>query len=170
MQALKQDAKMRRDMKRKFAVLLVAVLRILEDKVNVNLRMLEIYIRQSPLSDNDIIEFQEDDIEELRGARSVSHVFSIICKYISFDSYLLLEDVVEQFGNDEAKDMMQQYIRELEKFHHNAACPREVPNHTHEHHNSCSNHVGTILQLYHHTRCTIHIILYRATWGYIHAH
>ena len=66
------------------------------------MQKLSVYIRKAK-------KLRHEDADNLKNPVSVSHIFSIIVSYIEYDNYYLLQCVVERFGNEKAKRLMQNY-------------------------------------------------------------
>ena len=69
----------------------------------------------------------DDDKQKIREAETLSDVFIILCEYVSFLNYHIIESIVNKHGSANAHKMLQDYIQAFNSF-----CQRsifEVPEH-----------------------------------------
>ena len=71
----------------------------------------------------------EERIEELKSANSIYDVFFILCGYMSFFSYHIIDYIICKFGTQEDKKNLQNYTTKLDKYSRRSVfeCPSYSP-------------------------------------------
>ena len=63
----------------------------------------------------------KDEIEKLETAKAISELFYALHPFKSFFHYEVIESIVKQFGNDDDRQLMEEYVSKFNKF-----CKRSV--------------------------------------------
>ena len=63
----------------------------------------------------------EEDKKEIKRAKTLSDIFIILCEYISFFNYHIIESIVGKYGSAKARKMLQDYIQVFNNF-----CQRSI--------------------------------------------
>ena len=62
------------------------------------------------------LKFLEAKCEEIESASSVSEIFRLLRQYWNYTDYALLHHLINEFGDEDTKEMMERYISSLETF------------------------------------------------------
>ena len=88
-----------------------------ESKCETFLPKLRITLKNLPISKKfEHLKFLEDKSEEIESAISVSKIFRLLRQYWNYTDFALLHHIINMFGDDSTKDMMERYISSLEMF------------------------------------------------------
>ena len=78
---------------------------------------LRITLKNLPLSDEfEHLKYLEDKYNEIESASSVSEIFKLLRRYWNYTDFALLHHLINEFGDDSTKQMMERYISSLETF------------------------------------------------------
>ena len=88
-----------------------------ESKCETFLPKFRITLENLPISKKfEHLKFLEDKCEEIESASSVSKIFRLLRRYWNYTDYALLRHLINKFGDEDTKEMMERYISSLETF------------------------------------------------------
>ena len=88
-----------------------------ESKCETFLPKFRITLKNLPISKKfEHMKFLEDKREAIQKASSVSEIFELLRKYWNYTDFALLRRLINEFGDNDTKEIMERYISSLETF------------------------------------------------------
>ena len=88
-----------------------------ESECKTFLPKFRITLKNLPISKKfEHMKFLEDKREAIQKASSVSDIFELLRQYWNYTDFALLRHLINKFGDEDTKEMMDRYISSLEKF------------------------------------------------------
>ena len=88
-----------------------------ESKCETFLTKFRITLKNLPISKKfEHLKFLENKCEEIESASSMSKIFRLLRQYWNYTDFALLRHLINKFGDEDTKEMMDRYISSLKKF------------------------------------------------------